>query len=121
MSSLRNRFIFPFDYWSGATFPQKRLNEGDTQVIFKRMRASGNKFTQKVIVKSYDERAIATPAQETSRSRFSTAWANTSTILASDTDRAAAQLEFEKQYRYSTLRGYVFAREYRKLLESTNP
>ena len=120
MASLRNRFVFPLDFWSGASFAQKRLQEGDVQVVFKRMKASGYKYVQKNIVKSYAARSAATTAQAAVRQKFTTAWANVATVLADPTQYATALSEFNAQFGqkgkwYTTLRGYVFAREYAKL------
>ncbi|MCR4665373.1 MAG: hypothetical protein K5660_08420 [Paludibacteraceae bacterium] len=117
MSSLRNTFIFPLASWRGATFAQKRMLEGDVQVVFKRMRLSGYKFVQKTIVKSYDERSVATTNQSAARTKFATAWSNVRTVLSDPTTCATAEAEYKAQYGkkgkyYPTLRGYVFAREY---------
>jgi len=118
MSSLRNTFIFPLDAWRGATFAQKRMLEGDVQVVFKRMRLSGYKFVQKTIVKSYEERSAATANQSVIRTKFTTAWTRVRTVLSDPVALATAEAEYKAQYEqkkgkwYSTLRGYVFAREF---------
>lgn len=120
MASLRNRFVFPLDYWTGAAFRQKRLNPGDIQVIFKRLRSSGYKFVQNVEVKPYSERASATTDQSAVRELFIQAQVATDVIMRDSEQRAAAELGFKKQYTYSTLRGYVFAREFKRL-QSNEP
>lgn len=120
MATLRNRFVFPLQVWRGAAFEQKRLQEGDVQVIFKQMRLSGYKFVQNVVVKSYSQRSQASASQLAARQRFTQAWQAVATVLADPTKAATAQAEFDAQFGkkgfyYFTLRGYVFAREYAKL------
>ena len=57
--------------------------------------------------------------ERTRQNRFRLAVAATKDILLDDTLRATATLEFKAQSKYTTLRGYIVAREYAKLL--TNP
>ncbi len=127
MSSLSNRFIFPLRSWRGATFAQKRLHEGDIQVIMKEMRASGYKFVQKVEVKSYAARSAANEAQMLTRARFMEALSRTDTALSDPSELSTYQAKFLKQFRYPTLRGYIFADKYKALKdenwepESTEP
>ena len=115
MSSLSSRFVFPLAAWRGASFAQKRLNEGDIQVVFKEMRASGYKFVQKNLVKSYTVRSKASANQRAARTRFVNASSAVHAVLNDPELLATARTEFAKQYVYSTLRGYIFAREYAKL------
>lgn len=115
MASLRNRFVFPLDYWTGAAFRQKRLNAGDIQVVFKRLRSSGYKFTQNMVVKPYAERALATTEQSAIRTTFTAAWVAVRTVMSDPAQLALAEADFRKQYTYTTLRGFIFAREFRRL------
>lgn len=122
MATLKNRFIFPLAAWTGASFAQSRLREGDIQVVFKEMRASGYKFVQKNVVKSYEERSEASANQEIIRNKFSAASQATKAILADPVQRKAAEDEFEEykerpEHKYTTLHGYVFGREFKKLNE----
>ena len=53
------------------------------------------------------------------QSLFAQASAATKTVLADSTQKATATAEFKAQKKYSTLRGYVFAREYAKLIPAS--
>lgn len=54
-------------------------------------------------------------AQQTAREKFATVSAAVTAIMADPTALAPYKAAFEKQYKYNTLRGYVFAEEYKKL------
>ena len=56
-----------------------------------------------------------TAAQTAQQNKFATARANAAAALADPTQMAALVAAFRNQQKYSTLNGYVFAIEYRKL------
>ncbi len=56
-----------------------------------------------------------TTAEVARHTKFKNAVMQANTILADPTQRATYQDAFEKQNKYSTLRGYVIAQEYAKL------
>ena len=81
-----------------------------TQIIYKEM--NGNKFTSQIC----HPRNKPFTAEELARqTKFKTAALSARTILADQTQRAAAEAEFKAQNKYNTLYGYVFAQEYAKL------
>ena len=55
-------------------------------------------------------------AEELARqTKFTTITQQVATIMADPTQRAAYETAFLKQSKYTTLRGYIFAQEYKKL------
>jgi hypothetical protein len=75
-------------------------------------RRNGKIFTGK---RCHPSTKAPTTAQTAQQNKFATAHANAATALADPTQRAALMAAFRNQQKYSTLNGYVFALEYRKL------
>ena len=81
-----------------------------TDIIYKKM--GNTAFTSQIC----NPRTKPFSAEELARQdKFKTAATTVRTILADATQRAAAEAGFKAQSKYTTLYGFVFAREYAKL------
>ena len=75
-------------------------------------RRNGKIFTGK---RCHPSTKAPTEAQTAQQNKFATARANAAAALADPQQSAALLAAFKNQQKYSTLNGYVFAMEYKKL------
>ena len=87
-----------------------------TDIIYKKVGQTN--FTSQICNPRTSDFSAAELARQ---QKFSQAAAATKAVLADAQQRATAEAEFKAQNKYSTLHGYVLAREYAKLNESVNP
>lgn len=81
-----------------------------SDIIYKKMKDTN--YTSQIC----NPRTKPFSAEELARqTKFTTITQQVATIMADPTQRAAYETAFLKQSKYTTLRGYIFAQEYKKL------
>ena len=72
---------------------------------------NGTRYTGKIC---FPRTSAPTEGEITAREKFGSVSGKVKTAMASPTEAAKYTAAFRKQNRYKTLRGYVFAQEYKK-------